>query len=132
MAGRTTEARTISAVNKTNASTAITAAAGSFDKSDVGRAITGTGIQASTTIAAVASGTAATLSQNANATNSAAATIAADSTVSPVLGFIGWSPESQDEANSYTVTAVNAGTPVPPDRITGTTTQQVTGRRVRT
>jgi hypothetical protein len=130
VAGRTNEARTISAVNKTNASAAITAAAGSFDKSDVGRSITGTGIAAATTIASVASGTAATLSANATATNSAAATIGADA-YGQVGGFIGWSPETGDESATYTVAANNAGTATP-DRLSNTTTQQTAGRRTRT
>lgn len=115
---RTTNARTIT-VGTTNASAALTGAAGTFDKSDVGRKITGAGIPAAATISAVASGTAATLSANATATAaSVSATVAADSLVSPVLGFFGTSPESQDEANSYTVAAAIAGT-VAPDRVTG-------------
>lgn len=115
---RSTASRTIT-IGTTNASAAITGATGTFDKSDVGRKITGTGIPANATISAVASSTAATLSANATATNaSVAATIAADTLSSSVLGFEGVSVESQDEANSYTVAAAIAGT-VAPDRVTG-------------
>lgn len=114
---RTTLARTAT-IGTTSGSAAITGGAGTFDKSDVGRKITGTGIPAGATIAAVTSATAATLSANATATGSPSATIAAEPSVSSVTGFHGWSPESGDEAASYTVAANNAGT-VPPDKVTG-------------
>ena len=119
MAGRTTEPRAVT-VNKTSGSTAVTAAAGTFNKADVGRVITGTGLAAGTTISAVASGAAATLSANATATNSASATIGSVATYESdgqKSGFIGWSPETEAEHESYSVAANNAGT-VPPDRVT--------------
>lgn len=68
-------ARTAS-VTTTNASTAITAPAGTFDTvSDVGAAISGTGIPAGATIASVQSATAATLSAAATASGTVTATI---------------------------------------------------------
>jgi hypothetical protein len=125
VAGRTTEARTAT-VGTTNTSAAITGAAGTFDSTDVGRSITGTGIPASTTISAVASGTAATLSANATATGSITATFAAVADGS--LGFSGWSPETGAEAATYTVAANNAGTATP-DRLSNATTDVVTYSR---
>jgi hypothetical protein len=118
MAGRTTEARTVT-VTTTTSSAAVTGAAGTFDKSDVGRKITATGIPANATITAVASATAATLSGNATASGARSAVIGAVTDGS--LGFVGWSPEDGTEAGAYTVAANNAGT-VPPDRIVDTIT----------
>lgn len=129
---RTSYARTI-AIATTTGSAAITGAGGQFDKSDVGRKISGAGIPANATVSAVASATAATLSANATATGSpVAATVAADGLVGSVLGFIGTSVESTDEANSYTVAAAIAGV-VAPDRVTGPDQQSplVTNRRGR-
>jgi hypothetical protein len=116
--GRTTEPRGVT-VTKTAASAAITGAAGTFSKSDVGRAISGTGIPAGATLAAVTSDTAATLSANATATGSGAATIGAAThgAATSGYGFTGWSPESDTESQAYTVAANNAGT-ASPDRIT--------------
>jgi hypothetical protein len=58
VAGRTTEGRTVASLTKTSGSAAVTGPAGTFSSEDVGRSVTGTGIAANTTIAAVASGTA--------------------------------------------------------------------------
>lgn len=128
--GRTTQARTIT-VSKTTGSTAVTGAAGTFTASDAGRGISGTGIAASTTIASVASSTAATLSANATATSSNAAVVAALPEQGNALGFVGWSPETDAEAASYTVAANNAGTATP-DRILDTKTDATTwSRRIR-
>lgn len=119
VAGRHTEARTIT-ITKTLASAAITGAAGTFNEEDAGRSITGTGIPAGATLASVTSDTAATLSANATAAGSGAATLAAVG-LSNGYGFIGWSPETDAESETYTVAANIAGTPTP-DRITNTTT----------
>lgn len=119
VAGRTTEGRTVSALTKTSGSAAVTAAAGTFSQEDVGRTVTGTGVPAAATILAVTSGTAATLSANASATNTAAATLG--TAVPSAAGYSGWSPETPTEAASYTVAAVNAGTATP-DRLTDTIT----------
>jgi hypothetical protein len=73
--GRTTEARTVTVTK--NSTAAITAAAGTFSTKDVGRPITGTGIPASTTLAAVASDVAATLSAAATTSTANAAVIGA-------------------------------------------------------
>jgi len=128
--GRHTEARTVT-VGKTSGSAALTGAAGTFSKNDVGRTITGTGIPAGATLVAVASDTAATLSANATASGSGAATIGgALAVVAGGYGFIGWSPETDAEASSYTVAANNAGT-VTPDRITNTYTSAVSLQRGR-
>lgn len=62
-------------VTTTNASAAITAPAGTFSTDDIGATITGAGIPAATTIIAVASGTAATMSANATASATVTATI---------------------------------------------------------
>lgn len=124
VAGRHTEARTVASVGTTNASAALTGPAGSFLKSDVGRPIAGTGIPAGATLSAVASGTAATLSANATATGTVTATVGTPITVgaaSQGYGFVGWSPESDAEAGTYSLAAVNAGQ-VSPDRITNTYT----------
>jgi len=117
--GRTTEARTIAALTKTSAAATVTAAAGSFNEEDAGRAITGTGIPAATTVLSVESDTAATLSANASASNSAAATLGALAGES--YGFVGWSPETDAESETYTVAANNAGTATP-DRLSNSTT----------
>ena len=122
--GRSVEARTVASVGTTSGSAAITGPAGSFSKSDVGRPISGTGIPAAATLSAVASGTAATLSANATATGTITATIGTAAAVGAAAlgyGFHGWSPESDTEAQTYSVAAVNAGQ-VPPDRITNTYT----------
>jgi hypothetical protein len=124
VAGRTTEGRQVT-VTTTNASAAVTAATGTFSTpEDLGRTVTGTGVPAGATLAAVASGTAATLSVAATATGSRTVTLGPAAGESH--GFRGWSPESDTEADSYTVAAVNAGV-VPPDRIPN----NITGRTHR-
>lgn len=124
---RTTESRTIT-VTTTSASTAITAPAATFDTTDAGRTITGTGIPAAATIATVTSSTAATLSTNATASGTVTATIGA---VPPaVLGFTGWSPTSGAEAGAYTVAAVIAN-PVTPDVMLSNITERVDRTRGR-
>lgn len=60
--------RTVTDGATTSASTAITSATAAFQQADIGDTITGAGIPAGTTIAAVTSATAATLSQAATAT----------------------------------------------------------------
>lgn len=122
--GRTTEPRTAASVGTTSASAAITGPAGTFNKSDVGRPISGTGIQAGSTVSAVASATAATLSANATATGTITATIGTAATLGTAAtgyGFVGWSPETEAEADTYKLASVNAGQ-VSPDRITNTYT----------
>lgn len=119
VAGRTTEARVVSALTKTSGSAAVSAAAGTFGQEDVGRTVTGTGVTAGTTVASVQSATAATLSANATATNTASATLG--SALASSAGFLGWSPETSAEAATYTVAANNAGTATP-DRLTDTAT----------
>jgi hypothetical protein len=116
VAGRTTEPRS-AAVTKTSGSAAITAAAGTFNEEDAGRPISGTGIAASTTILSVTSDTAATLSANATASNSASATIGSVSETAGSYGFFGWSPETDAESETYTLAANNLGTATP-DRLT--------------
>lgn len=119
VAGRSSEARSVT-VTKTNASTALTAASGTFTEEDAGRTITGTGIPADATLASVTSDTAATLSAAATATGAGAAAIGSDDR-GQRSGFVGWCPESDAESEAYTVAAVNAGT-VAPDRISNPTT----------
>lgn len=117
VAGRTSEPRSF-AVTKTSGSPAVTAAANSFNEEDVGRSITGTGIPAGATILSVQSGTAATLSANATATNAATATIGSAAENGQAYGFVGWSPEDDTESEAYTLAANNSGA-VPPDRLSG-------------
>lgn len=120
--GRTTEPRTVASVGTTSASTALTGPAGSFSKSDVGRPISGTGIPAGATIASVSSGTSAALSANATATGTITATIGSATTLGTAqagYGFTGWSPETDAEAQTYTVTS---GGTSEPSRITNTYT----------
>lgn len=119
VAGRTNEARTVT-VTTTNASANITAAAGTFQEEDAGRSITGTGIQASTTVQTVTSDTAATLSATATASGSPSVTLGR--AVPQAYGFSGWSPETDAESETYTVAAANAGTATP-DRISNTYTR---------
>jgi hypothetical protein len=113
VAGRTSEPRSMT-IGTTNTSTAITGAAGTFNEEDAGRSITGTGIPAGATIASVTSDTAAVLSAAATATGSPTATLPVDG--GSGYGFIGWSPLTDAESETYTVTAVNAAA-VTPDRI---------------
>ncbi len=113
--GRTNEGRTLTGVGTTSGSAAITAPGGSFHEEDAGRTISGSGIPAGATIQAVTSDTAATLSANATATGTITATLGA--IAGSAYGFVGWSPESDAESESYSVTAVNAGV-TPPDRLT--------------
>ncbi len=116
--GRSSEPRTTT-ITTTSGQAAITAPAGTFGTRDVGRTISGPGIPAGTTITSVTSATAATLSANATATGTTTATIGpADA---QTLGFVGWSPETDAEAATYTVAAVNAGAVQPsrlPDALT--------------
>ncbi len=114
VAGRSSEPRAVS-VTTSLASTALTAPAGTFHEEDAGRTITGTGIPAGATIASVTSATAATLSAAATAGGTVTATIGAGAHTT--YGFVGWSPESDEESEAYSVAANNAGV-VPPDRIT--------------
>jgi type IV secretory pathway protease TraF len=101
------------AATGTVTSTPLTAPAGTFNEEDAGRGISGAGIPTGTTVVAVASDTAATMSAAATAagTNVAAA-LAADQ-AGLGYGFRGWSPESDAESETYTVAAVNAGAAYP-------------------
>lgn len=117
--GRSNEARTVT-VTTTNANAGITAAAGTFHEEDAGRTITGTGIQAGSTIATVTSDTAATLSLTANASGSPSVVLGRAQPTA--YGFGGWSPETDAESETYSVAAVNAGTATP-DRLTNTYTR---------
>lgn len=116
VAGRTSEPRTF-VVNKTSGAATVTAPALSFNEEDAGRPITGTGIAASTTILSVQSDTAATLSANATATNALAATVGNAAEMGLTYGFVGWSPETDAESETYTLAQANLGT-VTPDRVT--------------
>ncbi|WUD74608.1 hypothetical protein OG937_24400 [Streptomyces sp. NBC_00510] len=124
--GRTNEPKTVT-INTTSGQANITAAAGTFTKpEDIGRTVTGTGIQAGSTITAVASDTAATMSLTATATGSPSVALGRGNP--QAYGFNGWSPESDTEADAYTVAAVIAGT-AQPDAITNPTTR--TNQRAR-
>lgn len=102
------------AATGTALSTNLTAASGTFHvPEDAGRTIAGTGIPAGATIVSVQSSTAARLSAAATAAGSPTATLGRGGG----YGFDGWSPETDTEADAYSVAANNAGT-VPPDRIT--------------
>ena len=128
--GRSTDPRSVT-VTKTDESTAITGASGTFIPArDVGRPISGTGIPAGTTLTAVASGTAATMSAAATATGAGAAVIgAAGGPAALNYGFSGWSPETEAEAVTYTVESMGDEVATP-DQITNPTTPIT--RRART
>lgn len=115
--GRRAEQR-VALVTRTAASTAVTGPPSAFNPGDVGQPITGAGIPAGATLSAVASGTAATLSTAATTTTTATATIGTDP---QTRGFVGWSPETDTEAQAYTLASVNAGVapPAPEQRARG-------------
>lgn len=117
--GRSTETRTIGSVGTTNTSAAITGPAGSFNKGDAGRPISGTGIPAATTVLSVTSGTAATLSANATATGTITATVTRNNATDQSYGYFGWSPESDAESQVYGVTGSQAS----PDRLANAVTR---------
>ena len=126
VAGRGTDPRTIS-LTSTNASTAVTAPAGTFSSADVGRTVTATGINAGITIASVQSATAATLSANASASSTRSAVLGVGG--ESVYGYRGWSPESQAEADSQIQTANGTGDP---NRFTDAVTSRQDHLRSRT
>jgi hypothetical protein len=126
VAGRGTDPRTIS-LTSTNASTAVTAPAGTFSSADVGRTVTATGINAGITIASVQSATAATLSGNASASSTRSAVLGVGG--ESVYGYRGWSPESQAEADSQIQTANGTGDP---NRFTDAVTSRQDHLRSRT
>ena len=119
VAGRSSEPRTAT-VTTTNTSTAITGAAGTFNEEDAGRSIAATGIPAGATLASVTSDTAATLSAAATAAGSVSATIGAGTQSGLTYGFLGWSPESDAESETYSI-AGGAGATAP-DRLTNSYT----------
>lgn len=120
--GRSTEGRT-AVVTTTNLSANLTAAVGTFAEEDAGRTVSGTGIPAGATLQSVTSDTAAVLS--AAATASGSPTVTLGQAVSGAYGFVGWSPESDAESETYSI-AGGAGASAP-DRITSPT-QGVTQR----
>jgi len=110
--GRTSEVRTIT-LTRTSGSAAVTGSGDiKFTRADVGQPITGTGLPAGATIAAVASGTAATLSTPATSSGTSTAQLGGPQSAQ-AYGFIGWSPETEAEADSYTIAGINAGLPQP-------------------
>jgi hypothetical protein len=117
VAGRSPAGRTVATVVTTDESAAITGPAGAFHEEDVGRAITGTGIAAATTIESVESATAATLSAPATATGSV--TVALGGGAAADYGFFGWSPETDAESETYTV--LGGASAASPGRITSPT-----------
>lgn len=126
VAGRSTESRT-AVIGTTTTSTAITGAAGTFHEEDVGRTISGTGIPAGATIATVTSDTAAVLSAAATATGSPTATLGA--ATGQAYGFIGWSPESDAESETYSI--AGGASASAPDRPTNPNTPRSAERRTR-
>lgn len=126
VAGRTTDPRTVT-INTTTGQATVTAAAGTFQRSDAGRKITGTGIPAAATVLSVQSATAATLSANATATGSPSVVLGLGNPQS--LGFQGFSPESEVEADSYTIAGGASATS--PGRLTNSTTSVASLQRSR-
>lgn len=119
VAGRTPKPRTQS-IGTTSTDATITGSAGTFREEDVGRAITATGIPASTTILSVTSDTSAELSANATATATVTATLGGDA--ASAYGFYGWSPETDAESETYTLLAKGGGATSPDqlaDAVTG-------------
>ncbi len=115
--GKTAADVASTAATGTAISTGVTATAGTFNEEDAGRPITGTGIPAGASVTSVTSDTAAVLSVAA----SAAGTVTAQVAATLGYGFVGWSPETDPESETYTVAAANANT-VTPDRITNSAT----------
>ena len=116
--GRHTDTRTLASVTTTNTSTSLTAPAGTFNKADVGRPISGAGIPAGATLAAVASSTAASLSANATASATVSLTLGRNTGTDAGYGFVGWSPETEAEASVYGVTGSQASPSRLPDSVT--------------
>lgn len=117
--GRSTEARTVAGVGTTSGSTALTGAAGTFNKADVGRPVSGTGVPAGATLASVASGTSAALSANATATGTISLTFGRNGATDSGYGFFGWSPSTEAESAVYGVTGSQAS----PDRLSDSKTR---------
>lgn len=117
--GHSTAPRSVTSVVTTSGSTALTAPASSFTSADVGAPISGTGIPAGATLAAVASGTAATLSVNASASGTVTATVGPQ--LASLNGFTGWIPEALSRATDYTFASQAAGT-VTQDRLSDSVT----------
>lgn len=88
--------RTVSDGATTNSSPTLTSASGAFTANDVGAPISGTGIPANTTIAAVVSSTSVTLSANATATGTG---------VSVTIGSVYVTPTYPSNATLYSSTA---------------------------
>lgn len=97
--------RSLAGVGTTNASAAITHAAGGFSTADAGKTITGTGIPGGATILSVQSATAATLSANATATGTVTATIGGGN------GVMSFSGEVTHKTNDTAVTGTGAESP---------------------
>lgn len=119
--GRTTESYTVAGCGTTNADPTVTAPAGTFSEEDLFRPISGTNIPASSYIGVVTSDTSIELSSSAtvntpvNATGTSGAVTVTIGAGDPArLGFIGWSPETDAESETY---KINSGG-TPPDRIT--------------
>jgi hypothetical protein len=107
--------RTVTVIKTINSST-ITGAAGTFSAKDLGRPITGTGIAAAATLTVISTDAAATISPAATATGTDPAVIGSATTMfadSLGNGYLGWSPETEAESLTYSVTAFNANA-VPP------------------
>lgn len=119
--GRTTDPRTVASVVTTNTQPGITFPSGAITAIDVGRPITGTGIQAGSTILSVQSATAATLSANASASGTITATVGANANTPAGYGFTGWSPETAAEALTQSIPG-GAGAS-DPSRLTDTVTR---------
>jgi hypothetical protein len=114
VAGRGTHGRAVAGVVTTDTVATVTAPAASFQEEDAGRLITGTGIPAAATVLSVESDTAATLSAAATASGTVTATLGAGDAAA--YGFIGWSPETDAESETYTI--AGGASAASPDRIT--------------
>lgn len=111
--GRSTDPRAVAGVGTTSSSTAITFTSGTIFPDDVGRAITGSGIPAGTTLATRTNATSGTLSANATATATVTATLGSSyPATGDGYGFTGWSPETEAEAAVYPI-AAGAGATAP-------------------
>jgi len=119
--GRTTEPRTVTGVGTTSGAAGLTGPALSFNKEDVGRPITGTGIPAGATLLSVTSATVATLSANATATGTVSVVLGASGAVQVGYGFTGWSPETEAESLTYSI--AGGGGATAPSVMTDSVTQ---------
>lgn len=106
-----TGTRTVTDGATTNAAATLTSATAAFTSADVGRAVTGTGIPASTTIIGVTSATVAIMSANATATATGVSVTVTARTLAVYIGG------QSGQGVAYALTNLTAMIPVTPDLV---------------